>query len=1048
MSVLERGPLAFMARNHVAANLLMVIFIVGGLMLAPNIKQEVFPEVDLDTVAIQVTYPGAGPEEVEQGVILAVEEAVRGLDGVREVRSTASESVGRVTVELSGDVDPGETLNDIKSAVDRITSFPGDAERPVVSLLTNRNQVISLVVYGDKSEKELRALGDEIRDEILQEKNVSLAELAGVRAPEISIEVPQSKLREYGLTLDQVAQAVRSASVELPGGGVKTNAGEVLMRTTERRDFGDEFEDIAVRAAPDGTSIRVRDLAVVVDGFAEVDREAFFNGKRAVRVEVFRVGDQTPIQVADAVKSYVENKMERLPEGVGIAVWSDRSEIFRDRMDLLLRNAYLGVFLVLLTLGLFLEIRLAMWVTSGIAVSVLGAMLFMPMLDVSINMVSLFAFILTLGIVVDDAIVAGEAIYHHRQQGKPIMEASIEGIREVAMPVVFSVLTTVVAFMPLLYIPGMMGKFWNNIPLIVIPILLISLIDALFILPAHLGHTSRKSSGIIGWIDEKQEAFSRLLERFIEGFYRPTAEFAFRYRYITLAAALGTLVLAFGMIAGGRLRFTFFPKVEGDVITASLQMPFGSPVNNTREVVERITIGAQETLKELGGDASLSRGIYADIGGGATGGAGSHLANVQVFLVPTKDREVTTTEFTNAWRKKVGEVPGVDTLQFQFNIGPARGQPVSVELSHRDPQILEAAAARTAEAMATFAGVFDVDAGFSRGKEQLDLKLKPEARALGLTETDLARQVRSAFYGAEVTRQQRGRDEVRVFVRRPLTERSSEFDVEQMIVRTPAGGEIPLGEAAEVSRGKSFTNIQRVDGRRVLTATADVDEAVTSGQIVTQSVLDDVMPAIAADIPGLSYGAAGQEQDRAEMMQALRRNFIFALLAMFALMAFALGSYTQPIMIMMAIPFGVVGAILGHLVLGYDISIISMMGMVALAGVVVNDSIVLTDAINTFRKEGMTVWDAVVAGGTRRFRPVLLTSLTTFFGLAPMILETSPQAKFLVPMAISLGFGIMFTTVIVLGVVPCFYLVADDFKQLFIKVWGKEPVEEEVTELA
>lgn len=1033
-----KGAMAFMAKNHVAANLLMLIFIVGGIMLAPNIKQEVFPEVTLDTVSIQVIYPGAGPEEVEQGVILAVEEAVRGIDGVREIRSTALESVGTVSAELSTDVEAFEALNDIKSAVDRITSLPRDAERPVVTLLSNRNQVISLVIYGDGTERELRALGEEVREEILQDPRVTLAELGGVRNPEISIEVPQDELRRHDLTLDQIAQTVGRASIELPGGGVKTSAGEVLMRVTERRDWGTEFEEVALKAAPDGSVVRVRDLANVVDGFEETDREAFFNSKRAVRVDVYRIGSQTPTDVADAVKSYVEEKLDRLPEGYGIAVWNDRSEIFQDRMNLLLKNAYIGVFLVLIILGIFLEIRLAFWVTSGIAVSVLGAMLFMPALDVSINMISLFAFILTLGIVVDDAIVGGEAIYHHRQQGKGLMESSIEGIREVWVPIVFSVLTTVVAFMPLLFIPGTMGKFWNNIPLIVIPILLLSIVDALFILPAHLAHTSRRESGIIGWIDAKQARFSALLETFIERVYRPSAEFAFKYRYLTVALGLATLILTFGMLGGGRLKFTFFPKVEGDVVTATLQLPFGSPIEDTRAVVERIQAGGIEALEELGGD-ELSRGMYADIGAGAAsgmgasvgGGAGSHLANVQIFLVPAKDREVTTAQFANLWRQKVGEIPGVDTLQFQFNIGPARGQPVSVELSHRDPKILEFAASRVAESLATYEGVFDTDAGYTPGKDQLDFQLKPEARALGLTETDLARQVRASFFGAEVTRQQRGRDELRVFVRRPMSERNSEFDVETMMIRTPQGGEMPLSEAATVVRGKSYTNIQRVDARRVLTVTADVDEEVTTGQIVTQAVINEVMPKIAAEIPGLSYGAAGQEQDRAEMMDALKRNFTFALLAMFALMAFALGSYLQPLLIMSAIPFGVVGAVLGHMVLGFDVSVISLMGMVALSGVVVNDSIVLVDAINTFRREGMSPWDAVVAGGTRRFRPVLLTSLTTFFGLAPMILETSPQARFLVPMAVSLGFGIMFTTIIVLGLVPCIYLIADDVKRWF-----------------
>ncbi|MEZ4461799.1 MAG: efflux RND transporter permease subunit [bacterium] len=524
----QRGALAYMAGNSVAANLLMLVFVIGGLMLASRIKQEVFPEVDLDTVSIQVVYPGAGPEEVEQGVVLAIEEAVRGVDGVKKVRSTAREGVGIINTEVLTGADSTEVLNDIKSAVDRITSIPRDAERPVISLLSNRQQVISLVIYGDKTERELRALGDEVRDELLGDKRITVVELGGVRPPEISIEVPQENLRRYNMSLAQVANAVGQASVELPGGGVKTSGGEVLLRTTERREKGFQFEDITVLANPDGTAVKVGDLANVVDGFQEIDREATFNGQRAVRVDVFRIGDQTPINVADAVKEYVERKTPELPNGVSMAVWNDQSEVFKDRLNLLLKNAYFGVALVLLVLGLFLEIRLAFWVTSGIAISVLGAMLFMPAMDVSINMISLFGFILTLGIVVDDAIVAGEAIYHHRQEGMPALEASIKGIQEVAGPVIFSVLTTIVAFTPLLFVPGIMGKFFKNIPMIVIPILAVSLIEALFILPAHLAHAKdTEPTGLFGYVHRAQQRFSQGVERFIYNTYQPIAETSF-----------------------------------------------------------------------------------------------------------------------------------------------------------------------------------------------------------------------------------------------------------------------------------------------------------------------------------------------------------------------------------------------------------------------------------------------------------------------------------------------------------------------------------------
>ncbi len=1051
----KSGPLAFMAQNGVAANLIMAVFILGGIFMATQVKQEVFPEIQLDRVNVQVVYPGAGPEEVEQGVVLAVEEAVRSVDGIKEVRSTAGEGVATVSAELLTSTDATEALNDIKSAVDRVTSLPQDAERPVISLASNRQQVISLVIYGDASEKELRTLGEEIRDELLQDPDITVVELGGVRDPEISIEVPQEELRRYGLTLEQIRTAVARASIELPGGGVKTDRGEVLLRTTERREFGHEFNDVIVLAQPDGSVVTLGEIATIKDTFADVDLEAYYDGKRAIRLDVYRIGDQTPIEIADIVKEYVADKKSQMPPKFDIVFWNDRSEIYADRVGLLVENAMLGLILVLLLLGLFLEVRLAFWVTTGIIISVLGVFLLMPVMDVSINMISLFAFILTLGIVVDDAIVAGEAVHHHRGDGESAIAAAINGIREVAMPITFSVLTTVVAFVPLLFVPGIMGKFFRQIPLIVIPILLISLVEALFVLPAHLGHESDPRSVLsiflprflVDAIFNAMDAlsaptrwFGAGLDWFIETAYQPFAERAFRYRYVTIAVGIGALFLTFGFIGGGFVKFTFMPKVEGDIITASVEMPFGTPAEDTRRVARLLEEASREIMEENGGVSDISRGIYSSVGASIGGGggvsrgssSGSHLASVQTFLVPVEERDIKTSEFTAKWRQKVGEVPGVESLTFKFNIGPQAGDPVNVELSHRDNDTLEAAASSLASKVETYAGVFDVNDGFAAGKEQLDLTLKPAARAMGITESDLARQVRNAFFGAEVTRQQRGRDEVRIFVRRPKEERISEFDIEQLLIQTPQGGEIPLRQAANINRGRSYTSIVRVDGRRVVSVTGDVDDSVTSAGEVMTNIQQDLLPRILADTPGLSYSVAGEEKERGESLGALFRGFFMALFVMYALMAVAFRSYVQPAIIVSAIPFGLVGAVFGHVLLGFNISIMTMMGLVALSGVVVNDSIVLVTAINEYSEE-MSIFDAVVAGVTRRFRPILLTSLTTFFGLAPMIFETSPQARFLAPMAVSLGFGILFVTFIALLLVPCLYLILEDMRR--VKTW-------------
>ena len=1038
------GPIAWMADNSVAANLLMLIFIVGGLLMTAQLKQEVFPEVTLDVVTVAVPYPGASPEEVEQGVVLAVEEAVREVEGIDEVRSSAAEGVGTVSAELLTGTNAQQALNDIKSSVDRITSFPEDAEDPEVSLASNRRQVVTIVIHGNVDRHTLKRLADSAENELLLNPQISVVNVSGLPPPEISIEVPQENLRRYGLTLPQVSQRVAASSVELPAGSVRTEGGEILIRTTERRKVGEEFRNVAVISQPDGTRVTLGDIANIRDTFEETDRSTKFNGEPAVKVEVFRVGDQTPLEISDAVQEFVKEKNAQSSPQIQYETWDDSSEIYADRMNLLLENSYIGLTLVLLILGLFLEIKLAFWVTMGIPISFTGAILFMPWLDVSLNMISLFAFILTLGIVVDDAIVVGEAVYNARKKGMDLLEAAVEGTREVGVPVVFAVLTTVTAFAPMLFVPGVMGKFFVNIPMIVIPIFLISLVEVLFILPAHLAHSEPTSSeGFLGKISSAQGRFSDAVERFVENIYQPFADLLFRYRYVTLAIAFSFLIVTFGAIRGGLIKFNFMPKVEGDQTIASVQMPFGTPVDETRAVADKMVREAQTLLDEVSPDRDISDGILAGIGasgimdrgpGPGGGSTGSHLAQVVVSLVPAGQRDVTVAEFTKRWRQRVGRIPGADTLDFKYDIGPGTGEPVSIELRHDSTDVLHDAATDLAEQIRAFEGVFDVNDGFQLGKEQLDLKLKPQARALGVTETDLARQIRGSFFGSEVAREQRGRDELRIYVRRPKDERVSEWDLEKTLIRTPNGGEIPLDQAAYVSRGRANTQIEREAGARVVDVTADVDAEITTGSEITGKIESDILPKLLDEYPGLSYELSGEQQAQQEGISALVMGFTFALLVMFTLMAIAFRSYLQPLIIMTAIPFGIVGAVAGHFLMGYNLSLISMMGLVALSGVVVNDSLVLVAAINDFRKQGMSTLEAVRAGGVRRFRPILLTSLTTFFGLAPMIFETSVQAKFLIPMALSLGFGVLFVTVIALIIVPCLYLVLSDIKTLWHKL--------------
>jgi multidrug efflux pump subunit AcrB len=1055
----EHGPLAWMAKNPVASNVLMLILVVGGLVtLASGIKQEVFPEVELDIVAVNVTYPGASPAEVEQAVVLAVEEAVRGIDGVKKVTSSATEGQAATFVELLLNTEQDRALNDIKSAIDRITSFPEDAERPTVSLLSNRQQVISLVLYGDVDEATLRSVAEDSRRALLQDARITYVELSGIRPLEISIEVPQAQLRKHGLTLDEVAARVRAASVELPGGGVKTQAGEVLLRTTERRDSGSEFGNIILLSQPDGSQVRVRDVANVRDGFREIDKEATYNGKRAVMLNVFRVGDETPLTVSAAAKEYVASLQQTLPQGLHAAQWLDTAEMYEGRLSLLIGNARIGLLLVLLTLGLFLEARLAFWVTLGIPISFAGSLLFFPASDVSINMISLFAFIITLGMVVDDAIVVGEAIYKQRQDGKGRLEAAIGGTKEVAQPVIFAILTSCVAFAPMLFVPGPMGKFFRVIPIVVISVLLISLVESLLILPAHLSHPMpwwlRVVLSPYLWVMRAVEKLNMAhwLQHHIQYTYVPLLNKALRWRYFTIAAGVALLVGTMGYVAG-RIPFTFLPKVEGDMITAHLKMPVGTPVSETERISDRIAAVAQSIVDtedaKLEG-TTISRGLYEEVGAmttieptpeGTLGKDGSHYGTVMMYLVDAGERGLTTQQFVQRWRDEIGEIPGAESLTFSYEVGVEPGKPIDIQLIHDDVTTLEAAAERLATEIGSYAGLRDIDSGVTKGKDQLDFRLTDVALSQGLTEFDLARQVRASFFGAEAVRQQRGRDEIRVYVRLPLEERRSLYNVEELIVRTPMGGEMPLSQAAVVTRGQAYTVITRTDGRRNISVTADVaDEDANSNEINGQ-IRERELPQLLADIPGLSYSFGGEQERQAETMGALGVGFLLALIVMFSMLAVAFHSYTQPILVMSAIPFGMVGAVWGHVVMGFSLSLMSMMGLIALSGVVVNDSLILIVSINRYREEGMSTWEAIVAGGARRFRPILLTSLTTFFGLAPMIVETSVQARFLVPMAVSLGFGVLAATMIMLLIVPCSYLILEDARRnagnFFARVRGQ-----------
>jgi len=1030
----KRGPISWMAGRSVTANLLMLVLLVGGFVMAQNISKDVFPDFELDLVSISLIYPGASPEEVERGAILAVEEAIQDIEGIEEITATAREGSGTVTVEILEGEDASEIAQEVKNAVDRITSFPEDAEDPRVTVPSRKRYVVSLALFGDQPEAVLREMAEMVRDRLLMDPEISQVELSGIRDYEISIEIPQEVLRTYGLTLNEVAGIVRRASVEVPGGAIRTEGGDVLVRVTERRDIGREFAKIPIISTPEGTELLLEDIGVIRDDFEETDRFATFNGKPAVMLEVYRIGEQTPVSVSDAVHRQMDEINQILPEGLTLVSRNDRSEIYRQRLNLMLRNGSLGLGLVFILLAVFLEARLAFWVSLGIPISFLGSFLFLPVLGISVNMVSMFAFIVTLGIVVDDAIVVGENVYYHRQQGKGWLDASITGAREIAMPVTFSVLTNMVTFMPLLFVPGFMGKIFREIPIVVVTVFFISLIESLFILPAHLAHTGKKSqAGLFVRLHDWQQRFSDFFIRMVRTRYGPFLGLVLRWRYISFSTGVLILLLAFGYVKSGRMGFELFPKIESDYAAVTAVLPFGTSVNRTREVQQKLVEAGRAVAERNGGD-KLVEGIYASVDG--------NQAEVRIYLTPPKIRPISTAKMTQLWREETGEIAGLESIKFESDAGgPGRGAAISVELSHRDIKVLEQASGELAAAMEYFPNTIDIDDGFSPGKQQIDFKVRPEAQSLNLHAADIARQVRQSYYGAEAIRQQRGRNEVKVMIRLPKEERVSEFHLEEMILRTPDGGEVPLLEAVTLERGRADTSIERRNGRRVIAVSVDVRPRSQAVQ-VTEVLNAEILPELSGRYPGLSFSYQGRQADRAESIQSLIRGLLIALIIIYAMLAIPMNSYIQPLVIMTAIPFGLVGAVIGHLIMGYSLSVLSLFGVVALSGVVVNDSLVLIHFANRRRLKGIVAIDAIQDAAIQRFRPIMLTTLTTFGGLAPMIFETSRQARFLIPMAISLGYGIVFATVITLVIVPSVYLIIDDVRKLFGtgKLPGEVPV--------
>ncbi|MFO8002389.1 MAG: efflux RND transporter permease subunit [Marinilabilia sp.] len=1015
-----KGIIAYMARHSVAANLLMVILIGGGIWTMYNIQKEVFPQFQLDIVDVSVVYPGAAPAEVEYGILMPVEEAVRGVQGIKEVTSTAYEGSGQVSIELVPGTNRMRAFQDIEQAVNRIRTFPDDIEEPRVRLQSRQQDVMEIGLYGEVDIWTLRVLAERLRDQLLNNDAITQVDIGNVPDMFTHVEIPQYRLREYNLTLGEVADIIAGSSEDIPAGALETGSGEIMLRMKERKQWAREFEKIEIIPSEEGSAVTLADIAEVTDGFEETGFHGEFNEQPTVDLQIFRIGDQSPLEIEDAVREILEDFEGTLPPGVSYRIDSNSAEDYRERLSLLTGNGLLAIVIVLVILALFLEYRLAFWVMMGMAISFIGGIAFLPLIGISINMISMFGFLVALGIVVDDAIVVGENVYEYRQQGMGLMEAAIKGSKDIARPVIFSILTNIIAFIPLLFMPGENGKFWWPLPAVVITVLTISLFEALLILPAHLGHSNGKSTFKAGnYIDRIRKGFGRRFESFVDHRYRPFLDLALKHRYITLSIAIGLFLIVGGYGYSDHMGIIMMPEVSADEIEAGVRLPVGTTPDQAEKVARDITRSSREMFEE--------HNLYEVAEGIKTNVRGQSFIDVEIVMKPPDERDMTARELITLWRDEIGEIEGVDQISFEAERGPGGWmQDISVDLSHSDIEILEKASMDFLEEAEAFEITRDVNDNYDAGKMQYDFQLLPEGRKLGLTSREVGRQVRDAFYGALAMRQLRGINEVEMRVKLPYSEREKIQSLEDFIIRTPGGLEVPLLEVARLEQGEAFTSINRRDGRRVVTVSMDVEPKSAVSQVMN-SLNEEVLPEIRADYPGTTWSFQGTQADMRESTEVLWGGFALAMLIVFALLAMAFNNYVQPLIVMFAIPFGIIGAVIGHILLGHDLSLVSLMGIIALSGVVVNDSLIMVDYANR-KRAGESAFTAIHEAGIRRFRPIMLTTFTTFGGLTPIILETSRQAYHLIPMAISLGFGILFATSIILVIVPCLYMVLEDVK--------------------
>ena len=1035
--------------NKVVANLLMMLIIITGATTIPLLKMEVFPEIDLNIINVSTVYPGATPSDIEEAICIKIEERLQGLEGVKKITSTSSENIGSVRIELLQGEDINDMLDRIKAEVDAIDSFPENVEKPICKKIVGSNPVISVAVHGDLEDNILNRLTEDIKDEIDALPEITFSSVVADLETEIAIDIDEASLRKYDLSFQQIAQSIQQWSINMPSGSIKTSDGEILIRSNSQGYTTYDFAKIPIITASNGAIVFLGDISVIRDTFSDqFELDFFFNGDKANLITVFRVGNQNALDVSKAVRKYVDNKNKVLPNSVSVTAWDDEARILSSRIETIVRNAKQGLILVILVLALFLKPKLAFWVSLGIPISFMGGFWLFAPLDLSINMLSLFTFILVLGIVVDDAIVVGENIALFKERGMNPIEAAVKGASQVSKPVFFAVLTTMVTFAPMLSVEGEIGSIWRIFPLVVISVLVWSLIESLTILPAHLAHSTDKEpkNRILLFISKKWEKIQNKivlgLKHVIKYYYKPLLIRAVDSPFSMLSFSAGIFVLTIGVMLSGFLKFSFFPAVEDDLAIATIEYPSGTPLEITEEgfkYLEQAALSLEQELEQEFPDQLIIKNRISTIGylpmltktSRGPGNlnalfAGPNMAEVALELAPSEERMISTEDIVRKWRKLMPTLPGIKELSFKSDLFSA-GDPINIQLSSKYMDDLIQAKNELKSKLVMFPGVFDVSDNYNVGKEEISINLLPVAKNYGVNMMMVASQVRQAFYGLEVQTVQRGRNELKIILQYPKDQRSSISHLENMMILAPNGSTIPVRQVAQLEIGEGLSSIERKDRKRSINVTADVDLSISNGNEVIASITKNIIPLILKKYNSVSYSLEGEQQEQGENLKSLGKNFLLAMIIVYMLLAIPFKSYFQPLVVMSSIPFGITGAVIGHILMGMNLSVLSMMGIVALTGVVVNDSLVMVDFINRYRDEGNTIRDAVLEAGPRRFRPIFLTSLTTFVGLIPLILEKSTQAKFMIPMAVSLSFGVLFATAITLLLVPVSYLTLEKY---------------------